>query len=101
MKTALALLAACAWACVGFAEAPTEAARAVIARFAGEEVAKGLTLESIPAEGGRPTYEIAGNGRTLRGSSPVALCKAFYMNAKGKGAVRLPKKLRTFRHRPV
>ena len=86
MKTALAVLAACALACVGFAEAPTEAARAVIARFAGEEVAKGLTLESIPAEGGRPTYEIAGNGRTLRGSSPVALCKAFYMNAKGKGA---------------
>lgn len=81
----------CAFACAGLSWAATpteiEAARGVIARFAGEEVAKGLTLSSIPsAEGDRHAYEIADNGRTLRGSSAVALCKAFYANATSKGA---------------
>lgn len=63
------------------------AAREVIARFAGEEVARSLRMESLPeAEGGRHAYEVEDNGRTLRGSSAVALCKAFYANARAKGA---------------
>lgn len=63
-----------------------EAARDVIGRFAGEAVAESLTLEAIPDAEGRHVYEIDDNGKTLRGSSPVALCKAFYMNTKAKGA---------------
>ena len=63
-----------------------EAARGVIERFAGAEVAQSLTLESLPEADGLPVFEIADNGRTLRGSSPVALCKAFYTNVTAKGA---------------
>ena len=63
-----------------------DAARAVIARFAGEEVAKDLKLELIPEERGLPVYEIADGGKTLRGSSPVAIAKAFYANVRAKGA---------------
>ena len=62
------------------------AAREVIARFAGEKTASELKLEIIPADEGRPVYEIADNGRTLRGSSPVALAKAFYANCRDKHA---------------
>lgn len=62
------------------------AARGVIARFAGEKTASELKLEIIPADEGRPVYEIADNGRTLRGSSPVALAKAFYANCRDKHA---------------
>lgn len=65
---------------------PVEAARGVIARFAGEEVAASLKLELIPDVDGRPVYEIADGGRTLRGSSGVALAKAFYANCRGKNA---------------
>lgn len=77
------LMSALAWA---LTPAERDAARAVIARFAGDEVARTLRLESVEAQDGRPTYEIADGGRTIRGSSAVALCKAFYMNAKAKGA---------------
>lgn len=77
--------------CAGLSRALTPgeiaAARGVIARFAGDAVAQSLTLEGLPArEDGRHAYEIADNGRTLRGTSAVALCKAFYANAKAKGA---------------
>ena len=65
---------------------PVSAARGVIARFAGEKVASELKLEIIPADEGRPVYEVADNGRTLRGSSPVALAKAFYANCRDKHA---------------
>lgn len=79
-----AALAAAVSAAAGRQE--IEAARGVIGRFAGKEVAASLSLSSLPAEGGRPVYEIADNGKTLRGSSGVALCKAFYKNATSKGA---------------
>ncbi len=62
------------------------AARGVLARFAGESVAETLRLETIPDEDGCAVYEVADHGRTLRGSSPVALCKAFYANTTAKGA---------------
>ena len=67
-------------------DASVAAARGVIARFAGEPVAASLKLEIIPAANGLPVYEIADNGRTLRGSSPVALAKAFYANCRQKAA---------------
>lgn len=61
--------------------------RGVIARFAGDEVAAAIKIEEIPcAPGGRQVYEIADNGRTVRGSSPTAICRAFYDNAKSKNA---------------
>ena len=62
------------------------AARGVIARFAGEKVASELKLGIIPADEGRPVYEIADNGRTIRGSSPVAIAKGFYANCREKHA---------------
>lgn len=69
------------------AESGLEAARDVIARWAGRGVAAALGIERIPAlADGRPVYEIADGGRTLRGSSPVAVCRAFYDNAKAKSA---------------
>ncbi len=62
-------------------------ARGVIARFAGEDVAKSLTLEIIPfAPGGLPAFEIAANGRVLRGSTGAALARAFYTDVTRKGA---------------
>lgn len=63
-----------------------EAARGVIARFAGAEVAQSLTLQACEAEAGRPICEVSENGRCLRGSSAVALCKGFYANTLRKGA---------------
>lgn len=63
-----------------------EAARGVIARFAGAEVAQSLTLQAREAEDGHPICEISENGRHLRGSSAVALCKGFYANTLRKGA---------------
>ncbi len=62
------------------------AARKVIARFAGEDVASSLALEVIAPTNGLPVYEIADNGRTIRGSSAVAICRGFYANAFSKGA---------------
>lgn len=83
-------LSACLLLCLGWLHAATpgeiDAARGVIARFAGDTVAQSLTLSSIPDVEGRHVYEIDDNGRTLRGSSAVALCKAFYANVKAKGA---------------
>ena len=62
-------------------------ARGVIARFAGAEVAASVKIEEIPCTpDGRLVYEIADNGRTIRGSSPTAVCRAFYDNAKSKNA---------------
>ena len=84
------LLSACLLLSLGWLHAATpgeiDAARGVIARFAGDTVAQSLTLSSIPDVEGRHVYEIDDNGRTLRGSSAVALCKAFYANVKAKGA---------------
>lgn len=76
------------WAWRGMALSAEEmaAARGVIARYAGEAVAASLALEAIDAVEGRPVYEIDNNGRTLRGSNAVALCKAFYANVQAKGA---------------
>lgn len=62
------------------------AARGVIARYAGEAVAASLQLELIPSVAGYPVYEIADEGRTIRGSSPVAIAKGFYANVRAKGA---------------
>ena len=62
------------------------AARGVIARFAGEATAASLKLEIIPADRGLPVFEVADNGRTIRGSSPVAIAKGFYDNCRTKGA---------------
>ena len=62
-------------------------ARGVIARFAGAEVAASVKIEEIPCTpDGRLVYEIADNGRTICGSSPTAVCRAFYDNAKSKNA---------------
>ncbi len=66
--------------------AAAAAARRVIARFAGDEVASALTLETIPSADGLPVYEVSDNGRTVRGSSAVAICRGFYANALEKGA---------------
>ena len=45
------------------AEDQIEAARGVIARFAGEEVARQLTLEIIPFDAGRPVFEVLARRR--------------------------------------
>lgn len=88
MKNSVFLLFSIFAAGTLFAATPEEisVARDVIARFAGEPVAQQLEISSLPDAQGCPVYEIDGNGKTLRGSSGVAICKAFYMNAKGKGA---------------
>lgn len=63
------------------------AARGVIARFAGAAFAEGLTLGRIPpAADGRPVYEVADGGRTIRASTPVAVCKGFYDEVRRRGA---------------
>ena len=68
-------------------EAELRPARDVIARFAGREVADAVRLvPCAPAPGGLAVYEIRDDGRTILGSSPVALCKGFYANAFTKGA---------------
>ena len=75
---------------IGFAATASadaiSAARGVISRFAGNDVAAALRLELIPPAGERPVYEIDDCGRTIRGSSAVALCKGFYDNVRRKGA---------------
>ncbi|MDO5463033.1 MAG: alpha-N-acetylglucosaminidase TIM-barrel domain-containing protein [bacterium] len=88
MKHLFTVMSTCCLASMAFALSDGEktAAREVIARYAGDEVAASLTLEAIDDVEGRHVYEISENGRTLHGSSAVALCKAFYMNAKSKGA---------------
>ncbi len=88
MKNSVLLLFSFFAAGTLFAATPEEisAARDVIARFAGETVAQQLEISSLPDAQGCSVYEIDGNGKTLRGSSGVAICKAFYMNAKEKGA---------------
>ena len=53
-----------------------EAARGVIARFAGEEVARQLTLEIIPFDAGRPVFEVLERGRRIRASNGATLAKA-------------------------
>ena len=63
-----------------------EAARGVIARFAGEEVARQLTLEIIPFDAGRPVFEVLEKGRRIRASNGATLCKAFYTDVTRKGA---------------
>ncbi len=63
-----------------------EAARGVIARFAGEEVARQLTLEIIPFDAGRPVFEVLEKGRRLRASNGATLAKAFYTDVTRKGA---------------
>ena len=68
------------------AEGQIEAARGVIARFAGEEVAQQLTLEIIPFDAGRPVFEVLEKGRRLRASNGATLAKAFYTDVTRKGA---------------
>ena len=63
-----------------------EAARGVIARFAGDEVARQLTLEIIPFDAGRPVFEVLERGRRLRASNGATLAKAFYTDVTRKGA---------------
>ena len=63
-----------------------EAARGVIARFAGEAVARQLTLEIIPFDAGRPVFEVLEKGRRLRASNGATLAKAFYTDVTRKGA---------------
>ena len=63
-----------------------EAARGVIARFAGETVAKQLKLEIIPFDEGRPVFEVLEKGRRLRASNGATLAKAFYTDVTRKGA---------------
>jgi len=58
----------------------------VIARFAGEEVARQLTLEIIPFDAGRPVFEVLEKGRRLRASNGATLAKAFYTDVTRKGA---------------
>ncbi len=63
------------------------AGRGVIARAAGQEVADALKLELIPAApGGRPVFEIADGGRTLRASDAATFAKAFCTDVTRKGA---------------
>lgn len=76
----------CICAVDAHATSETEIARQIIARYAGESVASGLKLELIPAEDGRMVYELEDSGRTIKGSSPVAMAKAFYQNAFDKDA---------------
>ena len=68
------------------AEGQIEAARGVIARFAGEAVARQLTLEIIPFDAGRPVFEVLEKGRRLRASNGATLAKAFYTDVTRKGA---------------
>ena len=68
------------------AEEQIEAARGVIARFAGEDIAKQLTLEIIPFDAGRPVFEVLEKGRRIRASNGATLCKAFYTDVTRKGA---------------
>ena len=75
-----------AWCARALSADGIAAARGVIARYAGEAVAESLVLEGIDGVEGRAVYEIDQHGRTLRGSSAVALCKAFYTNVQAKGA---------------
>ena len=63
-----------------------EAARGVIARFAGEAVARQLTLEIIPFDAGRPVFEVLEKGRRIRASNGATLAKAFYTDVTRKGA---------------
>ena len=63
-----------------------EAARGVIARFAGEETARRLTLEIIPSDAGRPVFEVLEKGRRIRASNGATLAKAFYTDVTRKGA---------------
>ena len=68
------------------AEGQIEAARGVIARFAGEAVARQLTLEIIPFDAGRPVFEVLEKGRRIRASNGATLAKAFYTDVTRKGA---------------
>ncbi len=76
----------------GVANAATEqeqaAARAVISRFAGEAVSSKLILASCAEKDGCPTYSwrVADGALRLKGSSGVALCKAFYNFTTSQGA---------------
>ena len=63
-----------------------ESARGVIARFAGEEVARQLALEIIPFDAGRPVFEVLERGRRIRASNGATLAKAFYTDVTRKGA---------------
>ena len=73
------------------------AGRGVIARFAGREVADALKLEIIPAAaGGRPSFEIADGGRTLRASDAATLAKAFYTDVTRKCAGQFGWKRKVF-----
>ena len=68
------------------AEGQIEAARGVIARFAGEDVARELTLEIITFDAGRPVFEVLERGRRIRASNGATLAKAFYTDVTRKGA---------------
>ncbi len=88
MKAALCtLLLAC-----GLASAATPqqqaAARGVIERFAGAELAQQLVLGSCAEVQGCPSYEwqVKEGKLRLRGSDGVALCKAFYDFTTAQGA---------------
>ncbi len=83
----LALLLACA-AATAATLPEQEAARGVIERFGGREVANRVTLGSCEAPGGCPAYrwEVAGGKLHLQGSNGVALCKAFYDFTTEQGA---------------
>ena len=75
-----------AWCARALSADGIAAVRGVIARYAGEAVAESLVLEGIDGVEGRAVYEIDQHGRTLRGCSAVALCKAFYTKVQSKGA---------------
>jgi alpha-N-acetylglucosaminidase len=82
MRIAFAVVALCQSALIAsaaLAADPTASARDVLVRCFGPRAAE-FRLETIPAEAGRPVFEIAAsNGTvTIRGSSGVALSRGAY-----------------------
>ncbi len=88
MKTTLcSILLACSMATAA-TQQEQDAARGVIERFAGTEVAQGIHLGSCADSEGRPAYgwQVKEGQLQLRGSDGVALCKAFYDFTTTQGA---------------
>ncbi len=80
------LLSLCLMACMAWGQSAKEAEK-VIERFAGREVPVKLSL-SLNKENGCDVYEtsVRKGKLTVKGSSPVALCRGFYSYLKSQGA---------------
>ena len=65
---------------VSFGDSKEEAARSVITRTAGAEVAKNTAIKITPAEEGNPAYKYhAESGKLyIEATDPVAACRGFY-----------------------